>query len=641
VFDAVIGKFEQLEESVDDRQREIVGDLARTYNQNLGKLKAKFDEIKKDVLTSWFEKAWNKIKAVVNAIVEFASRIAELLGRLAHLVGDIVTSPRYFFSNLVSGIGQGFSTFVGRIGEFLATAFFDWLRGSSGVAIQMPKDLGPKGIFSLFTQLLNLGVETIWERMEIVYDKTIAAAFRRGEVLLGRGLEIFRIVKEEGLSGLWDEIKTSLGSMLDEALETIKENVLYAAIKKAILEIGKMLVPGGGFIAIAEKVIRLLQFLVEARNKILDLIAAFVDSVEMAVKGNVGGIVKHITGALTKFITLALDFLVRFFGLGDIKGKVTGFIEKMRQPVVRGIDWVLNKLKPLVMKAKSGKPRGKEEIADKPPHVSVRRDLLQALRAELTSEHSLQEAQVIVTNIGERFKPLGVRRITVGARNEAGESPIILEMSPGEEVAYLSPGAELEKELTVRLNVEFTLTPAVSETSLLRSEEKGKRSYKDLPAVSALATTRTRTGKPFGGIIFPESGGKIQLITWNTSPLKFDKRGNESHAEKQFHDWLEKLSYTDEGKILLDRVVKVEMHLRDYSPCGDCGDLFRGIAAMVPNAKEKLLYWYKLYKGKSPTSYGTLAAIHDANWKLHAPGTEMPAGRPSVPVYLVYKLRSK
>jgi len=362
VLDAVVGRFDQLNESVDDQQKEIIGDLARTYSRSLGKLQATFDEIKKDVLTSWWEKAWNKLKAVVNAIIDFATRLVELLGRLAYLVGDIVSSPRAFFRNLVSGIGQGFSTFIGSIGKFLATAFFDWLRGSSGVSVQMPKDLGPQGIFGLFTQLLNLGTETIWERMEIVYDKTIANAFRRGEVLLDRGLEIFQIVRTEGLGGLWDEIRNSLGTILDDTLDMIKENVLYAAVKKVILEVGKMLVPGGGFIAIAEKIFRLLQFIVEARDKILDLIEAFVDSVEMAVKGNVSGIVDHITGALTKFITLALDFLVGLFGLSNLKDKVTGFIERMRAPVVRGIDWVLNKLKPLVMKGKKVVERGKEKV---------------------------------------------------------------------------------------------------------------------------------------------------------------------------------------------------------------------------------------------------------------------------------------
>lgn len=108
---------------MEDRQREIINDMARTYNRSVGKLQATFDAIKKQVLTSWLEKAWNKLKAIVNAIIDFATRIAELLGRMISLLGDIVSSPRYFFKNLVTGIAQGFSTFVDRIDEYLAGIF--------------------------------------------------------------------------------------------------------------------------------------------------------------------------------------------------------------------------------------------------------------------------------------------------------------------------------------------------------------------------------------------------------------------------------------------------------------------------------------------------------------------------------------
>jgi hypothetical protein len=364
VLSAVMGQYESLEETVKDREREIIEDMARNYSRSVGKLQATFDAIKKDVLTSWLEKAWNKLKAIVNAIIDFATRIAELLGRVVYLLGDIISSPRAFFRNLITGISEGFSIFVNRIDEFLATAFLDWIRGTSGVQVQLPKEWNPAGIFSLFTQLLNLSTETIWQRMEVVYDKSVANAFRRGEVVLHKGLEIFDIIKTKGLGGLWDHIRESLGTLLSETLDTIKETVLYAAIKKVIIEIGKMLVPGGGFIAIAEKIIRLLVFIVEARNKILDLIESFVTSMENAVRGDIAGIVKLITTALTRFITLALDFLVSFFGLSSLKEKVERFIERMRNPVIRGIDFVLQKFKPLVMKGAEVFVKGKETVME-------------------------------------------------------------------------------------------------------------------------------------------------------------------------------------------------------------------------------------------------------------------------------------
>jgi len=366
-YTTILGQYENLASSVKDRQTEIVADMARNYTKSVGKLQATFDSIKKDVLTSWLEKAWNKIKAVVNAIIEFAKRVAELLVRMLHLVGDIVTSPRAFFRNLASGISQGFSTFVENIGEYLATAFFDWIRGTSGVRVQLPKEWNAAGIFSLFTQLLNLSTETIWQRMEVVYDKTVADAFRRGEAVVEKGLEIFEIIKKDGLGGLWDYIVESLGTLLSDTLDQMKETVLYAAIKKVLFEIGKMLVPGGGFIAIAEKVIRLLVFIVEARDKILDLIESFVSSMENAVRGDISGIVTKVTGALTKFITVALDFLVAFFGLSGLKEKVERLIERMRTPIIKGIDFVLLKFKPLVMKGKElvakGVEAGKKVVA--------------------------------------------------------------------------------------------------------------------------------------------------------------------------------------------------------------------------------------------------------------------------------------
>lgn len=361
-YTAVMGQYTTLAETVADRHREIVGDMARSYNKVAGTLQATFEAIRKDVLTSWWQKAWNKIKAVVNAIIEFAKRIAELLGEMLSLVGEIISSPRYFFNNLVTGIGRGLSTFAEHIDQFLADAFFDWLRGSTGVSVQLPKDWDAKGIFSLFTQLLNLSTETIWQRMEVVYDKTVADAFRRGEVLFEKGLELFAIIKNEGLGGLWTHIKESLGTILKEALESMKETILYAAIKKVMLEVGKLLIPGGGFIAIAEKIIRLVVFIVEARNKILDLIESFVNSMALAVKGDVSGIVSKVTGALKSFIVVALDFLVSFFGLGGLKSKIERVIDRMRSPIIRGIDWVLGKLKPVVMRVMGAVQRGKEAV---------------------------------------------------------------------------------------------------------------------------------------------------------------------------------------------------------------------------------------------------------------------------------------
>src|SRR5262249_14723830 len=116
------------------------------------------------------------------------------------------------------------------------------------------------------------------------------------------------------------------------------------------------------------------------------LIESFVNSMENAVHGDTAGIIKLVTTALTRFITVALDFLVAFFGLSDLKEKVQRFIERMRSPVIKGIDFVLLKFKPLVMKGKELVVKAKEKVVGAGERVVARVANWLGLRKRFTSE---------------------------------------------------------------------------------------------------------------------------------------------------------------------------------------------------------------------------------------------------------------
>ena len=646
VYTAVKDRFDELRKSVDERQHEIVADIARTYNKSVGKLKATFEAIKKDVRMGFFEKAWNKIKAVVNAIIDFATRLAELLGKMIGLLGDIISSPRAFFRNLATGISEGFSEFGRRIDEFLATAFFDWIRGKSGVVVQFPKEWNAAGIFSLFTQLLNLSIETIWQRMEVVYDKTIADAFRKGEFVVEKGLELFDLVKREGLGGLWDHIVESLGTLLSDTLDEMKETVLYAAIKKVMIEIGKMLVPGGGFIAIAEKVIRLVVFIVEARNKIVDLIEAFVLSMENAVKGDIAGIVKRVTSALTMFITVALDFLVAFFGLSDLKEKVERFIERMRSPIIRGIDWLLNKFKPLVMKAASkvkevyqaGKEWVREKLEDRagaetreteaarvsPPETQAPADVRQlafkALSKELRTDHTWAQTEAVIGQVAERFRAQGLRNLEAVRTGAGNDAVIYAEASPRLPLAHLLGMARGKPESGRTVEVAAELTLASSETESVWVPER------QLPALG-------KASIPYGGHVLPRqqagspAGGQppVQVVSWNTSPNALNEDSNSSHAEHQFCEWLKREEH------LMKRITRLTVSVHSYIPCGNCSEnlvilikKIRNVQRESPILREAHVYWETFFSGRIPPSWPALLEMRSEGWTLHAPLNAYP-----------------
>ncbi|MCB9333116.1 MAG: hypothetical protein H6574_18765 [Lewinellaceae bacterium] len=73
-----------------------------------------------------------------------------------------------------------------------------------------------------------------------------------------------------------------------------------------------------------------------------------MNTLEDAIHGRVQAIVEKVIKGLTNFITLAIDWLAKLFGFGDLNDKAQRFLERMRKPVVRGIDFALGKIAPLV-----------------------------------------------------------------------------------------------------------------------------------------------------------------------------------------------------------------------------------------------------------------------------------------------------
>lgn len=346
---AMNARFQSLAESVEEQKGAIIDEMKNAYKQTAGGLKESYEKIGSEVKLGILGRALKAVVNAVKAVAEFASRIVQLLGRFVGLLGDIVTHPIRFFENLGAGIGQGISSFISDIDKYLTAAFFDWIRGTtSGLPIEIPDKLNASGIFSLVSQLLGLTWDTFWERVQFKFGPQITATLRKGERIAHKGLEIFSLVKEKGIGGLWEHISSSIGSFLSDTLNSLKEMVLYQIIQKALRKLAKIFIPAGGFVAIVELVIAALKFLFENRNRILDLIETFMNTLEDAIHGRVQAIVEKVIKGLTNFITLAIDWLAKLFGFGDLNDKAQRFLERMRNPVIRGIDFALNKISPLV-----------------------------------------------------------------------------------------------------------------------------------------------------------------------------------------------------------------------------------------------------------------------------------------------------
>ena len=348
-FNTFSDQFTALEEAVLDKQRELADTLAEAYQSNVDSLRESFDKIKSEVSKGWIQSAVEFIADVATAIYRLGQLLLSLLSRIANVIGDILAHPIRFLENLAKGVGDGFDMFSEKIDEYLLAAFFDWIRGSvGGAGITLPEKFDAAGIFDLVAQVLGLSWQTFKEIAARVWGKASVEFLEQGAAAAEKGLEIFYIVREKGLGGLWDYIVDRVSSLVDEVIEKAKETVFYETIKRAIIWIAGLFNPVGAFIKAAQAIYAALRFLVDNIDRIEKLVDAFMSSIELAVAGNTAAISQRIVEGLRLAVVMAIDFLAKLLGLGNLAEKVRKILKAIRKPVERAIEAVLKKLRPFV-----------------------------------------------------------------------------------------------------------------------------------------------------------------------------------------------------------------------------------------------------------------------------------------------------
>lgn len=375
-FELFNTQFDILEDGVRDKQQELAETLAESYKTNVDALRESFDKIKDEVSKGWIGKAVEFIVDVATVIAKLAELLWSVLSRIGNVIGDILRHPIRFIENLAEGVGAGFKKFIDKIDEYLAAGFFDWLRGTvGGPGIKLPDKFDAAGIFSLVTQVVGLTYETFRKVASKVWGKAAVELLEKGAAVAEKGLELFHIVREKGLGGLWEHIKETIGSHVDELMTKIKETVLYETIKKALAFIATLFTPAGAFIKAAQAIYAGIRFLVDNIDRIADVVNAFLSSVELAVAGKTDAISQRIVTALRGFIVLGIDFLAKLLRLGNLDDKVRKILKAVRRPVERAMEAVLKRLRPLVRsilkrfgvgvedrEREGGRPLGREDV---------------------------------------------------------------------------------------------------------------------------------------------------------------------------------------------------------------------------------------------------------------------------------------
>ena len=343
-------KFDELEDTVNSKQDELIDSLAQRYSESLQEVNTRIEQMQSEN-RGLKDKALDAIGGVIETILKLKEMLTSVLSKVADTVTNIIQDPIGFLGNLISGIKQGFENFVGNIWEHLQGGLIGWLTGSLGsMGIQLPDDIfSLSGIFDLVTQILGLTWDYVRGKAVKLFGEPVVAAMEEA-------VEIFQILQSDGLAGVWEYLKDQFSNLKEMVIDQIKEMVITQVITAGVKWIIGLLNPASAFVKAAMAIYDIIMFFVNRGSQVLELVNSVVDAVGAIASGAVGGAAKLVENALAKSIPVVIGFLASLLGIGDLAQKVQDIVGNIRERVDKAIDKVLLKAKGL-FKGKKGKDK--------------------------------------------------------------------------------------------------------------------------------------------------------------------------------------------------------------------------------------------------------------------------------------------
>ena len=587
-------KFAALEQSVNEKQGQLVDSLAKKYNDNLAKVNSRIEEMKAEN-RGLVDAAKDAIKGVIQTIIDLKNMLLNVFSRAAAAIDLVIADPIAFLGHLIDAGKLGFNNFADHILEHLKKGFMEWLFGAvAEIGITLPDNFDLPGILSLVLQVLGLTYSNIRSRaVKILGEKVVKA--------LETAAEIFKILITKGPAGLWEYIKEKIGDLKAMVVEKIKSFILEKVVVAGITWIIGLLNPASAFVKACKAIYDIVMFFVEHGKQIIDLVNAIIDSITSIAKGAIGAAAAFVEKSLAKTIPVVIGFLAALLGVGGISEKIKEIINAIREPINAAIDWVINKAVGLVKaiggllgfgKEKDEKPGPAKELGG--IHTAAQ----QAVHTRLGDDATVEKAESVLPEILRELQPMGLKSLTLGPPDADGGREILAEASPRERVAALKVKT-ITVAISAKINVkgEPVLTGMLHGPQLERSSGGAEKlwpaetlsfaefheSQKEglggtgragaLPPVPQPPHTPAKSGdQPSAGLIVePEAGSReLEILAWNTSQ---PERGhNVSHAEKQFVEWFEGRPHA-----WLQRVVSVHVDVEGRPVCDQCMEDLNGL----------------------------------------------------------------
>jgi hypothetical protein len=274
---------------------------------------------------------WNLLEIIFDVVSPGALAYIKKTGAA---LKSILKNPLPFVGNLVKAAKLGFSNFADHFLDHLKAGLIDWLTGSlPGIYIPKAFSLGEIAKFAF--SVLGLTWANIRQKLVKATSETVVKA-------LETGFDIVVTLVRDGPAAAWDKIKEQLANLKDMVIGGITDFVVDMVVKKAIPKFIAMFIPGAGFISAILSIYDTVMVFVNKIKQIVTVVTGFIDSIVAIASGAIGAAATRVENALAGVLSLAINFLAGFAGLGKVADKIMGVIEKIRAPIDKALDWLVN-----------------------------------------------------------------------------------------------------------------------------------------------------------------------------------------------------------------------------------------------------------------------------------------------------------
>jgi len=274
---------------------------------------------------------WNLLEIIFDVVSPGALMYIKKTGAA---LKSILKNPIPFVLNLVRAAKRGFTNFADHFLTHLKEGLIDWLTGS------LPDVYIPKA-FSL-VEIAKFAFSVLGLTWANIRQKLVAAIGETAVKALETGFDIVVTLVRDGPAAAWDKIKEQLANLKDMVIGGITDFVVDMVVKKAVPKLISLFIPGAGFISAILSIYDTIKVFIDKLAKIAQVVRSFVDSIVSIANGAIDAAAARVENTLAGLLSLAINFLAGFVGLGNVAEKVRGVIEKIRAPINKALDWLVN-----------------------------------------------------------------------------------------------------------------------------------------------------------------------------------------------------------------------------------------------------------------------------------------------------------